>query len=158
MLNLFFKPLKGSNAKRPIQAHENDAGWDIFSLQEEIVYPGTQKKLSTGISVQAKFVDPNDAKRFKIKFQVEGTSGNASKLGIFPIGGVVDQDYIGEIGVVLVNATADPVKIEKGKKIAQLVPEVIPRICSVSYLGEDDEFESTERGNAGFGSTGTANS
>lgn len=158
MINLFFKPIKGSNAVKPVQAHENDAGWDIYSLQEEIIYPGTQKKLSTGISVQAKFVDPNDAKKFKIKFQIEGTSGNAAKLGIFPIGGVVDQDYTGEIGVVLVNSTNNPIKIEKNRKIAQLVPEVLPKINSVIYLGGDDEFESTDRGEAGFGSTGTANS
>lgn len=158
MLDLFFKPIKDSNAVKPVQAHATDAGWDIFSLNEEIIYPNSPIKLSTGISVQAKFSNPEDAKKFKIKFQVEGTSGNASKLGIFPIGGVVDQNYTGEIGVVLVNGTNDPVKIEKNKKIAQLVPEVIPIINSVTYLGEDDEFDKTDRGDKGFGSTGTANS
>lgn len=156
MLKLFFKPVKGMNPTKPVQAHENDAGWDLYSTEECILFPGTQKKLSTGISVQARFVDPEDAKKFKIKFQVEGTSGNAAKLGIHPIGGVVDQDYIGEIGVVLVNSSNDSIKIEKNRKIAQLVPEVLPIITSVTYLGENDEFEQTQRGKDGFGSTGTA--
>lgn len=157
MLNLFIKSLK-EGVKYPAQAHKTDAGFDIYALEESIVYPGTQLKLSTGIALQAKFVDPKDAEKFKIKIQIEGTSGNAAKLGIFPIGGVVDQEYTGEVGVVLVNCATDPVKIEKGKKIAQFVPEVLPKINNVTYLGVNDEFEATERGEAGFGSTGTANS
>lgn len=156
MLNLFLKALE-EEIKYPAQAHETDAGFDIYALEDDIIYPNCQKKLSTGIAIQASFVDPKDAEKFKIKFQIEGTSGNAAKLGIYPIGGVVDQDYTGEIGVVLVNSTADPVKIEKGKKIAQLVPEVLPKVRSITYLGKDDEFKQTSRGTNGFGSTGTAN-
>lgn len=157
MLDLFFKPLKDS-ARKPIQAHDTDAGWDLFSTEEIFVEPNKQKKLSTGVAVQGKFTDPEDTKKWKIEFKIEGTSGNAAKLGLQPIGGVVDQEYTGEIGVVLVNNTDTPVKIEAGKKIAQLVPHCIPKINSVKYLGVDDEFESTSRGSAGFGSTGTANS
>lgn len=157
MLDLFFKPLKDS-ARKPIQAHDTDAGWDLFSTEEIFIKPNKQEKLSTGVAVQGKFTDPEDAKKWKIEFKIEGTSGNAAKLGLQPIGGVVDQEYTGEIGVVLVNNTDAPVKIEAGKKIAQLVPLCIPKINSVKYLGVDDEFESTSRGSAGFGSTGTANS
>lgn len=157
MLDLFFKPLKDS-ARKPIQAHDTDAGWDLFSTEEIFVEPNKQKKLSTGVAVQGKFTNPEDSKKWKIEFKIEGTSGNAAKLGLQPIGGVVDQEYTGEIGVVLVNNTDTPVKIEAGKKIAQLVPQCIPKINSVKYLGVDDEFESTSRGSAGFGSTGTANS
>ena len=93
-----------------------------------------------------------------MEFKIEGTSGNAAKLGIFPIGGVVDEGYLGEIGVILVNATSDPIKIEKGKKIAQLVPHCIPKIKRVTYLGIEDNFEAkSSRGTDGFGSTGVAN-
>ena len=157
MLNLFFKAF-GDNIKKPIQAHESDAGWDLFSTEEIIIYPSKQLKLSTGIAVQASFVEPEDAKKWKIMLKIEGTSGNASKLGLFPIGGVVDQEDTGEIGVVLCNHGVDPIKIEAHKKIAQLIPMCIPKINSVKYLGSTDEFKSTSRGAAGFGSTGTANS
>lgn len=155
MLNLYFKPLN-EKAKKPIQAHDTDAGWDLYSTEEIVVYPDKQCKASTGVAVQGKFVDPKDAEKWKIEFKIEGTSGNAAKLGLQPIGGVVDQEYIGEIGVILINNTSDAVKIEPGKKIAQLVPLCIPKIKSVTYLGVNDEFESTSRGSAGFGSTGTA--
>ena len=155
MINLFLKKLN-ENAKYPAKAHETDAGFDIYSLDDIVVYPNRPFKASTGIAVQGKFVDENDAKKFFIKMQVEGTSGNAAKVGIFPIGGVVDQGYIGEIGVVIVNGTDDPIKIEAGRKIAQLVPEVLPKITNITYLGVNDEFEQTDRGASGFGSTGTA--
>ena len=155
MIRLFFKSLN-ENAKKPIQAHESDAGWDLFSLEEIIVYPNKQLKVSTGVAVQGKFTDPNDATKWKLEFKIEGTSGNAAKLGLQPIGGVVDQDYIGEIGVVLVNNTSEPIRIEPGKKIAQLVPHCIPKIDSVSYLGLAEEFKETCRGTDGFGSTGIA--
>lgn len=157
MLNLFFKAF-GNSVRKPIQAHETDAGWDLFSTEEIIIYPSKQLKLSTGVAVQASFVDSEDAKKWKIVFKIEGTSGNASKLGLFPIGGVVDQDYTGEVGVVLCNHGVEPVKIEAHKKIAQLIPMCIPKINSVKYLGITDEFKPTDRGTAGFGSTGTANS
>ena len=155
MLNLFIKALK-DGVKYPVQAHPSDAGWDIYATEETIVHPNNPLKLSTGIALQAKFADPKDAEKFKIKIQIEGTSGNAAKLKLFPIGGVVDEAYTGEIGVVLVNGGNDPVKIEKDKKIAQFVPEVLPKINKVVYLGAEDEFGATERGTAGFGSTGTA--
>lgn len=155
MIKLYFKPLKNIS-KKPLKAHETDAGFDLYSTEEVILYPNKQTKLSTGVAVQAKFDDPEDAKKFLIELKIEGTSGNAAKLGIFPIGGVIDQEYTGEIGVILCNLGGDALKIEAGKKIAQLVPHVIPRISKVIYLGENDEFETTERGSNGFGSTGTA--
>ena len=155
MIRLFFKSLN-EKAKKPIQAHETDAGWDLFSTEEIIVYPNKQVKVSTGVAVQGKFTDQNDAAKWKLEFKIEGTSGNAAKLGLQPIGGVVDQDYIGEIGVILVNNTSEPIKIEPGKKIAQLVPQCIPKIEFVSYLGLSDEFDKTSRGTDGFGSTGIA--
>jgi len=158
MLNLFFKPTK-ENAKKPIQAHESDAGWDLYSTEDITIPPKVkQVKLSTGVAVQGKFVDPEDAKKWKIEFKIEGSSGNAADLGLQPIGGVVDQGYIGEIGVILTNNSNESVEIKAGRKIAQLVPHCIPKINSVKYLGVNDEFEQTDRGSAGFGSTGTANS
>ena len=154
MIDIYFKC--NENVKIPVKAHETDAGFDLYSTEEIMLYPGKQEKFDTGVAVQGRFVDPEDAKKFIIKFQVEGTSGNAAKVGIFPIGGVVDMDYSGIVGVILINSTNDPIKIESGKKIAQLVPEVLPRIRSVHFLEKDEEFEKTERGAAGFGSTGTA--
>lgn len=158
MLDLYFKPLN-KKSKKPIQAHESDAGWDLFSTEDIEIPPKVkQVKVSTGVAVQGRFVDPEDEKKWKIEFKIEGASGNAAKLGLQPIGGVVDQGYTGEIGVILTNNSNETVEIKAGRKIAQLVPHCIPKINSVKYLGVNDEFEQTDRGSAGFGSSGTANS
>ena len=62
MLNLYFKPLN-KRSKKPVQAHSTDAGWDLFSTEEMIVYPNAQLKVSTGVAVQGKFTDPKDAEK-----------------------------------------------------------------------------------------------
>ena len=79
MIDLFFKKLE-ENVKYPLRAHERDAGFDIY-LKEDgeddyiVIMPGKQLKLSTGIAVQGKFTNPEDSKKWVIKFQIEGTSG-----------------------------------------------------------------------------------
>lgn len=155
MINIKFKCLN-SNAKKPFKAHETDAGFDLYSTEEIIIYPNQQYKINTGVAVQGSFVNKEDENKYIIKFQIEGTSGNAAKLGLFPIGGVIDQGYTGEIGVVLCNHTSDPIRVPAGGKIAQLIPEILPKVNFVTFLGENDEFGTTDRGTDGFGSTGTA--
>lgn len=156
MINLYFKCLN-EKAIKPELKHEDDAGFDLCAIEDRIIYPGKQEVIPTGIAFQARFVDPKDAEKFKIKLQIESTSGNAAKLGLFTVAGVLDNGYTGEIGVVLINSTNDPIPIKAGKKIAQVVPEVLPKINSVKYLGIDEQFEATSRGADGFGSTGIAN-
>lgn len=155
MIDLYFKPTK-LDAKKPVKAHPRDAGFDLYATEDIILHPKKQQILSSGIAVQGRFVDPEDAKKWIIQLQIKGTSGNAAKLGLTPIGGVVDEGYTGEIGVIAVNTTDIDIEIKNGKKIAQLVPEVLPNIRQVHYLGLDDEFPKTDRGDDGFGSTGVA--
>ncbi|KAG8145037.1 hypothetical protein E2320_013413, partial [Naja naja] len=64
--------------------------------------------------------------------------------------GVIDEDYRGNVGVVLFNFGKEPFKVKKGDRIAQLICERIyyPVLEEVKVLDE------TERGSGGFGSTG----
>jgi dUTP pyrophosphatase len=80
---------------------------------------------------------------------IRGRSGLASK-GIFPVGGVIDSGYRGEVGVILYNSTDEVFIIERGDKIAQIEirPVVQARFLQVEKLDDSD------RGQAGFGSTG----
>jgi len=155
MINLCFKMLN-EKAILPQKAHETDAGWDLYATEDALIYPHCQTKVDTGIAVQASFVDKKDAEKWLIFLQIEGTSGNAVKLGLFPIAGIIDQNYTGEIGVVLCNHTNEPVQIKAGKKIAQLIPKCIPKVSNVEILKPEEDFEQTDRGSAGFGSTGIA--
>ena len=64
--------------------------------------------------------------------------------------GVIDQDYRGNVGVILFNFAESPFEVKKGDRIAQLICERIftPTLVEVSQLSD------TERGEGGFGSTG----
>ena len=64
--------------------------------------------------------------------------------------GVVDRDYTGNVGVVLVNTSDTPYIINKGDRIAQLICEKIEN----PILEEINEIPETSRSGNGFGSTG----
>ena len=84
--------------------------------------------------------------------QVRPRSGLAAKKGISVLNspGTIDADYRGEIGVILVNISNEPVRIEHGERIAQMV---ISRFEQARWE-EVEVLSQTERGSGGFGSTG----
>lgn len=85
--------------------------------------------------------------------QVRPRSGLAAKKGITVLNapGTVDADYRGEIGVILVNLSNEEFTIQNGERIAQLV---IAKHERAEWI-EVEELSETDRGQGGFGSTGT---
>ena len=86
--------------------------------------------------------------------QVRPRSGLALRHGVTVPNspGTIDADYRGELMVLLANLGSDPVVIRRGERIAQLV--IAPVVQARFELVAD--LEDTERGEGGFGSTGTA--
>jgi len=84
--------------------------------------------------------------------QVRPRSGLAFKKGITVLNspGTVDADYRGEVGVILVNLSAEEFVIEDGERIAQMV---IAKHEQADWA-EVETLDETERGAGGFGSTG----
>jgi len=84
--------------------------------------------------------------------QVRPRSGLAFKKGITVLNspGTVDADYRGEIGVILVNLSAEEFVIDDGERIAQMV---IAKHEQADWV-EVETLDETERGAGGFGSTG----
>ena len=84
--------------------------------------------------------------------QIRPRSGLAFKNGITVLNtpGTIDADYRGEIGVIVVNLSADEFIIEDGERIAQMVISKHERAC----WSEVKKLKSTKRGSGGFGSTG----
>jgi len=84
--------------------------------------------------------------------QVRPRSGLAFKKGITVLNspGTVDADYRGEVGVILVNLSAEEFVIEDGARIAQMV---IAKHEQADWV-EVETLDETERGSGGFGSTG----
>lgn len=85
--------------------------------------------------------------------QVRPRSGLALKHGITVLNtpGTIDADYRGEIGVVLVNVSNEPFTIEPGERIAQMV---IAKHEQADFVVVE-ELDATERGEGGYGHTGT---
>ena len=81
--------------------------------------------------------------------QILQRSGLASK-GLIPLGGILDEDYTGEVIVIMLNTTDDYLYINNGDRIAQMA-------IRSYYQGEFelvDKLDETERGDGAFGSTG----
>ena len=127
-------------AKMPTRAHEADAGYDLYATEGCTIFPGNSKVFDTGVHVQIPMGYVG---------MVKSKSGLNVKHGITSEG-VIDSGYTGSICVKLYNHGLNPVSIEIGQKISQLVimPILTPELELV------DELEDTDRGSGGFGSTG----
>ena len=133
-------------AKMPVCGSRSSAGYDLYSICDELITVGPHEtvKMKTGISLEI----PEGY--FGAVF---ARSGIATKRGLRPANctGVVDSDYRGELIVALHNDTDQLQFVEPGERIAQLV--IMPHLNVRFEVA--DELNSTQRGNQGFGSTGT---
>lgn len=106
--------------------------------------PGTRALVPTGIAIA--LPEGHEA-------QVRPRSGLAARHGLTVLNapGTIDADYRGEVQVILINHGAEPVAITRGMRIAQMV---IAPVCH-ARLREVASLDVTDRGNNGFGSTGS---
>ena len=147
-------------AKMPTRAHPTDAGLDLYAAEDVLIYPAGQlhevkweddlnrrfpypcgKVIDTGVHIAL------DSGTYG---KIESRSGLNINSHVVSCGGVIDEGYTGSIKVKLYNFGSEAYRVMKGDKIAQLVimPYLTPELEIV------DELEQTERGDAGFGSTG----
>lgn len=122
------------------------AGMDIRSNNEDPITLGSLERCIVPTGLYVEIPDGYEG-------QIRPRSGLAAKKGITMLNspGTIDADYRGEIGVIVVNLSKDVVVIEPGERIAQLV------ICKHERAEwvETADLSETERGEGGFGSTGT---
>ena len=127
----------------PQKTYENDLGWDLFSLEDPIISPYNYQLVRTGIAIG---FPPGVGGILKDR------SGVASKQGLFIHAGVIDPGYTGEIKVLLYNSNKVHVEVKRGSKIAQMI--LMP-VFKVSDFVEVEKLEETDRGEKGFGSSGS---
>jgi len=130
------------HAFAPVKGSALAAGYDLKSAYD-VVVPAQGKVLAkTDIQIQL----PSGCYG-----RVAPRSGLTHKHNIHIGAGVIDEDYRGNVGVIMVNLSKVDFEVKKGDRIAQLICERIfyPDIVEVKELSE------TERGEGGFGSTGT---
>lgn len=127
-------------AYMPERAYPTDAGADLRTPHDVIVMPRCSAVVDTGVHIE---LPPNTVGMLKSKSGLNVKHGITSE-------GVIDVGYCGSIVCKLYNHSDKPYGFKAGDKITQLV--IMP-ILTPSFV-QVDEFEETERGNNGFGSTG----
>ncbi|WP_188671251.1 dUTP diphosphatase [Hoyosella rhizosphaerae] len=128
----------------PVRAHPGDAGADLYSTVDVEIPPGERVLVGTGIAV---------ALPIGTVGLIHPRSGLAARTGLSIVNtpGTVDAGYRGEIKVCLINLDPrDPIHIQRGDRIAQLV---VQKVELVSFV-EVESLNDTSRGDGGYGSSG----
>ena len=134
------KIMLDEGAKMPCRAHKWDGGLDLFSMEDGYIRFNQSRTFDTGTHIAI----PEGCVGV-----VKSKSGLMCNHGIIT-DGTIDCGYTGSIRVCLFNHGTSKYEVKKGDKIAQLV--ILP--CVLPPLELVDSLEDTDRGDAGFGSTG----
>ena len=131
------------NARLPVRGSAHAIGADLCCVEAFTLQPLERQLVPTGLALE-----------IPIGFygRVAPRSGLAVKQGIDTLAGVIDSDYRGEVRVLLINFSNEPVSFNAGERIAQLI---IEKAETVNYEWAA-ELSDTTRGAGGFGSTGRA--
>lgn len=149
-----YAKLLREGARLPEKSHESDAGYDCYLPKPVSIASGHFKKIPLGISIEL----PRGWFGF-----ITDRSSMANK-GLFTVGGVIDNGYRGEIHCIMYNFSDEIVRLEEGTRVCQLIPILTAPVIQPSQEGvyasypkkflEVSRHEDTDRGTAGFGSTG----
>ena len=140
---LKIKIKKIADVKTPSYAHKGDSGVDLYAAEDYMLKPMERKLIGTGIKV---------AVPHGYEAQIRPKSGLAIEHGISHANsiGTIDSGYRGEIKIPMINFGDKPYKIEKGKKIGQMVFAKVEE----AEFEEVKDLDVTTRNESGFGSTG----
>ena len=141
------------NAIIPTRGSPMSAGLDLSSASTHpiVLAPhGGCSIIPTGLAMQL----PTAPWGYSYYGRVAPRSGLAVKYGIDVGAGVIDADYRGEIGVVLINTGANEFVVQPGDRVAQLIIELCMIDVTVVEVASKEMLDMTARGNGGFGSTG----
>lgn len=147
-------------AKMPTRAHKADAGLDLYTPHDveipsmaEVAERTIEELEGWNIAAEPPSAEIDTGVHVQIPFgffgDIRSKSGLLFNKNVIT-DGTIDSGYTGSIKVKLINLGVSPVEFKAGDKIAQMV---ITR-CELPEIFEIDEFEKTERGENGFGSTG----
>ena len=137
-MKVFVEPMGFAQTR----AHDTDAGLDLYCIDDIVVPRGGSAVFRTGVHIE---LPPNTYGK------LESKSGLNVAHDIVSCGGVIDQEYRGEILVKLYNMGVLDYWFKRGEKICQLIVQP----CLYESVEIVDELNTnTARGSAGFGSSG----
>jgi dUTP pyrophosphatase len=131
----------------PTRGSPKAAGYDLYSTESYTLRPNERRLFKTGLSMAI----PSG-----MYGRIAPRSGLAFKKGVDVLAGVIDEDYRGDIGVILINLGQEDFKVVVGDKIAQIIFEFYNEVSFEEQTVQSNPQEAlgnTERGSGGFGST-----
>lgn len=136
------------DAREPRYASHGAAGLDLSAALDEpvVIPPGGRALIGTGFAM---------ALPAGHEGQLRPRSGLAARHGITVLNspGTIDEDYRGEVKVILQNHGSEPFEVSTGDRVAQLVVAPVTRV-EIAAVAAPEDLGATSRGEGGFGSTG----
>jgi len=129
-------------AQLPKKNFDSDSGWDLFAVEDTIIPARDRNTVPVGLKLA--YLEPG----YWIK--VCSRSGLSFKHGILAHPGVIDQNYRGDLGVLLYNSSSSDYVAKRGDRIAQLVLHY-----NIHMQVDWGTVQPTDRGEKGFGSSGS---
>lgn len=128
----------------PEYRRRGDAGFDFHSVEDVDIPPGEARLLPTGLAVAI-------PEGYEIQIRLRSGVALNRPLILPNAPATVDSGYRGELGIIVRNLGKENCRIQKGERIAQ---GVLARVFRADFQ-ETDELPESERGEGGYGSTGT---
>lgn len=129
------------DAQLPRKNFDSDSGWDLVAVESVTIPPRGRNIVPVGLKLA--YLEPG------YWLSVESRSGLSFKHGVLAHPGVIDQNYRGDLGVLLYNHGDAVYTVQKGDRIAQLVAHF-----NLQMSAEWGSVQATDRGEKGFGSSG----
>lgn len=130
-------------ASMPSRSYPGDAGFDLYVQEDMVVQPGDFVDVPCGCAVQL----PNH-----LWAMITGRSSTLRKHNLLVATGVIDTGYRGPLFAGVKNLGDTPFEVKKGMRLAQLIP--FGNVAESLRLVESPTLDLSERGGAGFGSSG----
>lgn len=135
--------LMNDQAQVPTKAYSDDAGFDLYCSEETWIQPGQFVDVPCAVAVEL----PSDTWAL-----LTGRSSTLRKHNLMVNQGVIDPGYRGELFAGVWNLGSEPVKVEVGDRLAQLI--LMPNHALNAKLVVVNELQPHQRGQSGFGSSG----
>ena len=144
--SILVRPHGGAEVAMP-KAYAGDAGFDLACTERCIVYPGEYAEIPCGFDIEL----PEGV------WAMIHPRSSTARRGLLVNTSVIDNGYRGPMFVGVTNVKAPGEEnsevIEKGERVAQLIP--MPLLAPEIVVYEVDALSASDRGTAGFGSTGS---
>lgn len=131
------------DAVMPSYEHQEDAGFDLYSVEDVLVYPGCTAFIPTGLAFEI-------PRGYELQIRMRSGASLDTPLIVANAPGTVDAGFRGEVAIIMRNISSTGFTVRKGSRLAQ---GVISPVAQATFI-RSDRLDPSSRGSGAFGSTG----